>query len=116
MTHPNGDVVLQPGLPRPVQAQVLRHEGVHKFLSPKDQTWLAKQRQELLKWGYERSHLLRYLEEGLAEGIATKSVANGLRYPITHDYGISIPRLAAEAAAVGTVNAVPWYKATQPDE
>jgi len=34
-TTPNGNVFLQPGLSRSVQASTLRHEGVHSFFSPK---------------------------------------------------------------------------------
>jgi hypothetical protein len=112
-TSLNGDVYLRPGLPRSVQADTLRHEGVHSFLSPKDGSPLAKIRQELLGWGVENSHLLNYLEEALAEGVASKSVIKGLRYPLTHDYNIKLNRVLTEDGALGAVNGGAWYMATK---
>jgi hypothetical protein len=59
-------------------------------------------RQNLAMWGYNNSQFLRFTEEALAEGIATRSVWQGLAHPIVNPYGISSTRLSIEAIGYGT--------------
>ena len=108
-TLPNGSVYLQPGLPRVQQVETLRHEGVHAFLSVTDDATFALPRQSLGMWGYNNSNLLRWGEEALAQGIATRSFIEGVKFPIVNPYGISIPRLGAEGAIVGGGIFGSWY-------
>jgi hypothetical protein len=100
-TLPNGQVFLQPGLSRAMQAHVLKHEGVHAFFSPQGTGALATMRQKIGQWGYDNSQLLRFTEEAIAEGVASKSVMQGLRHPVVNGYGITTGGMAAEGAAVG---------------
>lgn len=51
--------------------------------------------------GYQRSNILRYAEEALAEGYATRSVLQGLRFPFAGGYRITPAGLAIESAAAG---------------
>jgi RHS repeat-associated protein len=90
--------VVQPGTPLFYYA--LKHEGVHRFLSPRGGLFRSA-RARLKKWVTERSHLLRYTEEVLAETAASGSLRWGLRYPFTLPtvYGIKGYRLVLEGAA-----------------
>jgi hypothetical protein len=100
-TLPNGQVWLRPGLSRVEQAATLRHESVHAYLSVPDGAPMAAFRQKVGMWGYNNSHLLRFTEEALAEGYASRSIIQGIMHPLQNGYGISIPRLMLEAGAVG---------------
>ena len=61
--------------------QTLRHEGVHSFFSSKNPT-----RARIGYFGYENSNVLKYLEEAIAEGFATKNVFLGARFPLENGY------------------------------
>ncbi len=82
---------------------------VHRYLSPKTGPF-RKLRAELNMGGYERSALLRYLEEALAEGYAQMKV-NGLekafqayRFPVEGDNAyVTVAALKAEGVALGTI-------------
>jgi RHS repeat-associated protein len=96
-----GNIVLNPNLVKQGAEklmEVLGHEGVHRFLSARSGPWLGFRRR-WAEWFYENSHLLRYSEEALAEGITTMSLRRGLAFPFTHGYGINAFRLAGEASA-----------------
>ena len=80
---------------------MLRHEGVHAFLSLADNAPFASIRQSIGLWGYKNSQLLRFTEEALAEGIATRSLWQGLRHPIVNPYNISVMHVGFEVVAVG---------------
>jgi hypothetical protein len=84
-TDPLGNITIAPGLPAQVEAQVIRHESVHAFLSPGPGP-LQQTRANVLAWGYQNSAFLRYTEEALAQGYATRSMSAGLAFPITHGY------------------------------
>jgi hypothetical protein len=112
-TTPSGQIFLRPGLTPAEAASTLRHESVHAFLSVPNGAPLAAARQNLGMWGYNNSHLLRFTEEALAEGYATRSVLQGIRHPIVNGYGISLPRLAAETGVVGGVVGGGIYLGTQ---
>lgn len=92
-TLPNGHVFRLPGLSRQVQAHVLRHEGVRSFLSAADSVSFATFRQNVGMCGHNNSHVLRYVEEAIAEGYSSRSILQGLKHPIVNPYGISVPRL-----------------------
>ena len=102
-TTPSGQIFLRPGLTPAEAASTLRHESLHAFLSVPNSAPLAAARQNLGMWGYNNSHLLRFTEEALAEGYATRSLMLGIRHPIINGYGISLPRLVGETAVVGGV-------------
>lgn len=59
---------------------------------------------------YGRSGLYRYAEEALAEGYATRSIVQGMQFPIAEGY-VSIPRLMFEGGAVAGVGYL-GYEAT----
>ena len=100
-TLPNGQVFLRPGLSRAEQVATLRHESVHAYLSVADGAPLATLRQNVGMWGYNNSHLMRFTEEALAEGYASRSLMQGIMHPLQNGYGISIPRLTLEVGAAG---------------
>ena len=87
---------------RTEQDLVRFHEQVHSFLSPKF-TPLRNLRADIGIWGYNRIHLLKYLEEAMAESYAQlrvvglRGLPDGIAFPITRGY-VTISRLATEAA------------------
>jgi hypothetical protein len=50
---------------------------------------------------YRRTALGKYLEEALAQGVATGSMREGLAFPLTHGY-VTPLRLGVEAGIVAT--------------
>lgn len=82
------------------------HEQVHSFLSPKF-TPLRNFRADIGIWAYKRIHLLKYIEEAMAETYAQlrvvglRGLPDGIAFPIANGY-VTIGRLATEAA-IGTV-------------
>jgi len=80
--------------------EVLAHESVHRALTARSGP-LASLRRNATDWFYENSHLLKYSEEALAQGIATGSPLKGLVFPFTHGYEINPLRLVLEGAAYG---------------
>jgi hypothetical protein len=107
VTNKYGDILVRPGLSPLEHKRVLLHEGVHSFFSPRIML-LREARAKLISWLYSRSHLFRYLEEGLAEGYAQaklhglpRGIIEGIRYPLAYDYGLSPFRLIVEATAGG---------------
>jgi len=98
-----GNIVLQRGLTGRVYTETLRHEAVHRWLSPLyGPIGLREARGALKWWGYNKSHFLKYTEEALAEMYATRSIADGLRFPL-QGYGVSFPRVLAEGAGYGAL-------------
>jgi YD repeat-containing protein len=95
-----GNIIIKRGLTGPSLAITLRHEGVHRFFSPKTPGPFQMARARVGQWGYNTSHLLRYTEEALAEGIATRSLRKGLAFPM-HGYSIEYPRLILETTLYG---------------
>jgi RHS repeat-associated protein len=92
-----GDITVQPGLGGRTLSETVRHETVHKLLSPLlgPRSGLRLWRADLSMWGYNNSHLLRFTEEFLAETAATLNPAQGARFAFSN-YSISAARLAAE--------------------
>lgn len=83
------------------------HERVHQYLSPK--FYLLREPLIFLKQsGYNKSYILRYIEEAFAEtvalmrknGLSPKSIVDGLRFPLNDYYEISITLLQHEATGV----------------
>ncbi len=83
------------------------HERVHQFLSPKFYL-LRNIRIYAKQSGYQRSFLLRYIEEAMAETIARlraygwsrESVFQGLIFPLGQHYTITITNLRSEASGI----------------
>ena len=90
-----GDIFIRPGLTGDLLWETVRHEGVHRFFSAKT----GPLRELRAKWGirgYHKSHLLRYVEEAIAESFGTDSLAIGLSYPLRGGYELSMIRVLAE--------------------
>lgn len=90
------------------QRVALYHELVHRFFAPRMGP-LRKLRAELNMSSYERSALLRYMEEAMAEGYGQLRV-NGLapalralRFPLQEGY-VVVSEIVAEGMAIGTVS------------
>jgi len=60
-------------------------------------------RQNLGQFGYDNSQLLRFTEEAIAEGYASRSILQGLRHPLNNPYGITRSGLIIETTAYGTI-------------
>jgi RHS repeat-associated protein len=90
--------VVQPGTP--LFNWALKHEGVHRFLSPRSGLFVSA-RARVKEWLFWRSHLLRYTEEAWAETVASGSLRIGLKYPFKNPavYGIKGYRLVLEGGA-----------------
>ena len=99
-TLANGDVFLQPGLTRTVQAHTLRHEGVHAFLSVADDAPLAAIRQRVGMGAYSNSAFFNAAEEILAESIASKSLTQGIRHAFNGAYTVRGGRVVTPLAAL----------------
>lgn len=81
-----GNITIQPGLTGQTLRETVVHEGVHRFFSPRNTGPINRFRAFVGEQAYGRSHLVRYIEEGLAEGIATGSLRTGLTYPVRAGY------------------------------
>jgi hypothetical protein len=88
---------IQQGLTGQVLDETLRHETVHSVLTPGSLT-LASAR----LWTYQHSSIWRYVEEAAAETYGTRSLAQGLTFPLREGY-VSIGGLALEAGGLGVV-------------
>ncbi|MFL4984531.1 MAG: hypothetical protein ACJ8EN_13165 [Xanthobacteraceae bacterium] len=85
-----------------------RHESFHSFLTPKLQL-LRNLRVQLREGAYAKSHLLRYLEEALAEAWGRLGTVGDLpraiSFPIDKGY-VTLGQMGQEAAGIaeGAVN------------
>ncbi len=91
------------------RALVLYHEQVHQFLTPKLLAF-REYRIDLRATGYQKSELLRYLEEALAESYAqlrvngVKGLPAGIRFPVASGaYNLTISGILKEAAIAGGI-------------
>ncbi|HAV1239777.1 TPA: hypothetical protein JGU28_004564 [Salmonella enterica] len=83
------------------------HERVHQYLSPKFYL-LREPLAYLRRSGYEKSYILRYIEEAFAEtvaliranGLSSKYIVDGLIFPLNNEYSISIFLLRQEATGI----------------
>ena len=105
-TDPFGNITLSTKGTAADQALVRYHEEVHSFFSPKFKP-LRNLRAKAGQAGYDRSALLQYLEEALAETRAQMKVnglsglPEGIRFPIANGY-VTLSQVVTEAA-IGTV-------------
>jgi hypothetical protein len=89
-----GNITIKKGVTGKELVDTLRHESVHRFFSPK--SGLFKElRANIGMSAYNRSHLVRFLEEGIAETYATGNFMTGFTFPL-YGYGIKKIRLVAE--------------------
>lgn len=79
----------------------LRHESVHAWFSPRGNSPIATFRQNLGQAGYDRSQLLRFTEEAIAETCASRSLIQGIRHPLVNGYGITTGGLLLEGGLLG---------------
>lgn len=88
------------------------HESIHQFLTPKLNV-LRGLRGFMRAQGYNRSYILRYLEEALAEttaqlrvkGVNKANLIEGFKFPVANGY-ITVAKLQAEAKGLllGPIN------------
>jgi hypothetical protein len=90
-----GNITLKRGLPGRFLEETLRHEAVHRFFAPRSGPFLEA-RANFGQRAFSSSHLVRYLEESIAESFATRSLARGLRFPFEMDTPVSGLRVAVE--------------------
>ncbi len=96
-----GDIEVSRSLSAETKKSTLDHETVHAFFSPKLK-YGQNLRANIGVLGYAESHLLRRVEEGLAEGWArwkaegVSGVAKGWRFPLENPYDIDPERLSVE--------------------
>ena len=102
-TTKDGRIFLNPELSWADRVLTLRHESVHRFFSPKGIGPISRFRQNFGEAAYFKSQLIRYTEEALAEGYATRSLMQGLRFPFTPGYDITALGLALEGSMFGGV-------------
>jgi hypothetical protein len=91
-TDARGNISLNPSLPRAERLAALYHERVHAYFTPHGP--LETIRQDFRMAAYRNSALLRYAEEAIAETRANqlmgRSLMQGLTFPLTHPYGITV--------------------------
>lgn len=95
-----GNILIQPGLVGQALWETIRHESVHRFFSPLAGSLLRTGRAMFGNWAYQNISLVQYLEEALAEGYATRSLLQGLAFPIRYGY-VTLPRVLGGAAVFG---------------
>ncbi len=101
ITNRYGDIEIRKELTPEQQSAVIDHEKVHRFFSPKLR-YGQDLRANVGILGYTQSHLLRRVEEGLAEGYArfkregVSGFMKGWRFPLENDYGIDPTRVKVE--------------------
>ncbi|MCB0325412.1 MAG: hypothetical protein KDD69_17635 [Bdellovibrionales bacterium] len=104
-TNRYGDIKVQEGLSDTVRESVLNHELVHRFFSP-TLRFGQEVRAALGLTGYLSSHLLRRVEEGLAEAWAgfkrngISGAREGWKFPYRANYGIDPERVSIERNAM----------------
>jgi hypothetical protein len=111
-TTPWGDIKVSTRLSTHDALRAVRHEAVHMRFTPKFYP-LRRIRVHLGIHSYNRSYLLRYIEEMLAqtrselltEGLKLESVFNGLKFPVANGY-VTVAKMVSEATGVflGPVN------------
>jgi len=91
--------------------QALYHEQVHSFFTPKGP--LSEVRANISMGAYNKSHLLRYTEEALAESVSQLrtrgqtgvgilgNLWEGLLLPLNPSYNLKRSRILLEAALYG---------------
>jgi len=102
-----GNITIQPGLTGKALNETVRHEAVHRFFSPSPGV-IGNVRADIGMAAYRQSHLVRYLEEGIAETFATGSLRHGLAYPISAGY-VSGSRVFVEGIGYVTLTASGVY-------
>jgi RHS repeat-associated protein len=98
-TDDAGNITIARGVSGSDLDETLRHEAVHRLVTPKHGPFVEARR-TFRGALYEHSHLARYTEEALAETHATRSIREGLAFPVQQDY-VSVGGVAREAAGVG---------------
>jgi hypothetical protein len=99
-----GDITIEASLTKTQQLEVLWHERVHQVLTPKLH-FLRHIRIKAAMEGYNRSYVLRYLEEALAESYSLlrcqglRGVVTGLKFPVSNGY-VTIASIAKEISGV----------------
>ena len=104
-----GNITVESRLTSSQIQQTLLHERVHRFLTPK-LYFLREVRIKLAMEGYNRSYLLRYLEEALAETYALvktvgrTAILEGIRFPVRNGYVTVLAMLReVQGILLGTV-------------
>jgi hypothetical protein len=90
-----GKILIQEGLTGTPLIETVRHEAIHYWLTSIGGSTF---RIEARIRGYENSHLLKYLEEAIAEIYATGSLRHGLAYPLNGSYNLSVKRIIFEGS------------------
>lgn len=117
-TNRYGDIKVEAELPPKEKLMTLDHEKVHAFLSPK-LNFMQDFRAKVGLLGYSQSHLLRRVEEGLADAWSQfksrglSGIKDGWNFPYTSKgYGINPERVKTEAkillGATTTASAIGW--------
>ena len=88
-------------------AETLRHEAVHRFLTPKPRTGkmmsnFTRKYAKATNALYSHSELARAVEETLAEWYATGSLLEGIRHPFAKKYDVTPLGVGIESLALGT--------------
>lgn len=93
-----GNIIIRPGLTGDLLEETVRHEGVHRFLSPRPTSFLGEARANFGQAAYWNSNFLRYTEEAIAETIGSRNLWQGLKHPFHPGYDISKTGLFLEGA------------------
>jgi hypothetical protein len=109
-TNKYGDITYSTAGSATDRALVLYHEQVHSALSPK-LLRCREMRADLGMAGYQRSALLRYLEEALAESYAqlrvhgVRGLPAGIRFPVANGY-VTLSAVLKEAVVAGGLGSI----------
>jgi hypothetical protein len=109
VTTEYGDIVVNANLAPFEKTETVLHERVHQFFTPKFY-FLRDIRVQINIEAYNRSYLLRFVEEALAEGYALlrmrgRGVLAAISFPVRNGY-VTVAKMGQEAAGfvLGIVN------------
>ena len=92
----------QPGLVGTELTETVAHESVRRLLSPRATSLLGEFRVDVGMAAYNRSHLVRFLEEAAAETWATGSLHQGIAFPLREGY-VTGTRVIVEGVGYVTI-------------
>jgi hypothetical protein len=108
-TSAYGDIKISTNISLEEQRLTLYHELIHSIFSPRVAP-LRQLRARLSMSAYNRSAIMKYIEEALAEtyaqlkvkGFSWENAQTGITFPVAEGY-VTVSQLAVEGQAIGTI-------------
>ncbi|MGH7287872.1 MAG: hypothetical protein ACREI8_07620, partial [Myxococcota bacterium] len=89
ITTKKGEIIIRRGLGARLESETIRHEAGHRFLTPLGEGRLTTFRQNAMEWFYNRSVIMRVLEESAVHTYGTRNVFRGVALPFGGGYSLA---------------------------